>query len=214
MINFGSGAETPVAVQNGMCLDCHTGHVGDQWAGSTHDLNDVACADCHDLHTGSDPVLDPTTQADACYGCHASQKADFWKPYAHPVRFAKMACTDCHQPHGSTADALLVRETLNQTCYTCHAEKRGPLLWEHAPVPEDCGNCHDPHGAIHPAMLEKRPPLLCQQCHSPAGHPSVPYTAGGTAEGNPSIFVVSGSCLNCHQQVHGSNHPSGKALMR
>jgi hypothetical protein len=26
--------------------------------------------------------------------------------------------------------------------------------------------------------------------------------------------VVAGSCLNCHSQVHGSNHPSGSRLTR
>lgn len=214
MMSFGSNAETPVPQQNAMCLDCHQGHVGEHWAGSEHDVNEVACADCHVLHAGKDPVLDAATQADTCYSCHANQKSDFWKPNAHPVRFGKMTCSSCHQPHGSDAEALLVRQTVNDTCYSCHAEKRGPLLWEHAPVPEDCGNCHDPHGSVHPALLEKRPPLLCQQCHSPAGHPSVPYTEESLAGGTPSPFVLSGSCLNCHQQVHGSNHPSGKALMR
>ena len=43
---------------------------------------------------------------------------------------------------------------LNDTCYDCHAEFRGPYLWEHAPVPEDCSNCHDPHGSNHPGHAE------------------------------------------------------------
>ena len=49
-----------------------------------------------------------------------------------------MACSDCHNPHGAMADFALVGRTLNDTCFTCHAEKRGPYLWEHAPVSEDC----------------------------------------------------------------------------
>jgi hypothetical protein len=65
-------------------------------------------------------------------------------------------------------------------------------------------------------LLTKTPPLLCQQCHSPAGHPPLPRTPTGQpgGGGGGSIFLVGSSCLNCHTQVHGSNHPSGAKLMR
>jgi hypothetical protein len=49
------------------------------------------------------------------------------------------------------------------------------------------------------------------------GHPSTAYTpdrlpgGGGTPGG---AFLVAGGCVNCHSQVHGSNHPSGSKLMR
>jgi DmsE family decaheme c-type cytochrome len=127
-----------------------------------------------------------------------------------------MACSDCHAPHGSSGPAMLAKSTLNQTCTSCHAEKRGPMLWEHAPVAEDCSLCHNAHGSVRPALLTKSPPLLCQQCHEPAGHPSVPRTGNGLPAngGTGAIFVVAGSCTNCHSQVHGSNHPSGAKLMR
>ncbi len=99
-------------------------------------------------------------------------------------------------------------------CFGCHAEKRGPYLWEHAPVAEDCSNCHNPHGSNHPGMLAQRAPLLCQSCHSQSGHPSIAYDADGLASGAPSQYLLGQSCLNCHSQVHGSNHPSGSKLMR
>jgi DmsE family decaheme c-type cytochrome len=125
-----------------------------------------------------------------------------------------MTCTDCHNPHHAAADHLLKRNTVNQLCWSCHAELRGPYLFEHAPVTEDCTLCHTAHGSIHRALLKKRPPLLCQNCHSQAGHPSLAFTRDGLPANNPSAFVVGGSCLNCHSQVHGSNHPSGSKLMR
>ena len=214
IINFGSEAWTPIPQQNAMCLQCHEGHVGDQWAGSAHDVNAVACADCHSSHPTRDPVLSRQTEAEACYACHANVKADFLKPSAHPVRQGQVTCTDCHKPHGSSSEGLLIRSNLNETCFECHAEKRGPMVWEHAPVVEDCSNCHDPHGAVHPSMLTRRPPMLCQSCHTPAGHPSVPYDSNDLASGSASPFLLAGNCLSCHGQVHGSNHPSGKALMR
>jgi len=200
--------------RNSICLDCHENHVGMNWSGGVHETEDVACADCHTVHAPHDPVTQQYTQSKVCYECHVERRADANKPFNHPIREKFVACTDCHNPHGTSTDSLLVRNSTNETCYTCHQDKRGPLLWEHAPVTEDCSICHTPHGSIHPAMLVKRPPLLCQQCHSQAGHPSVPYGTNGLASGTASPMLLSGSCLNCHSQIHGSNHPSGAALQR
>ena len=88
------------------------------------------------------------------------------------------------------------------------------LYWEHAPVTEDCSDCHEPHGSNHQGMLSLRGPMLCQSCHSQAGHPSVPYKDSALAGGSASQFLLGQNCLNCHSQVHGSNHPSGSKLMR
>jgi DmsE family decaheme c-type cytochrome len=215
VVNFGRDSETPIEEQNGACLNCHTRHLGLEWQGSVHDRNQVSCADCHSTHDTVDRVSLLTEQADVCIECHTRQGSDAFKPYAHPVRFGVMTCTACHNPHQSTADALLTRNTTNELCWECHTELRGPYLFEHAPVTEDCSLCHEAHGSIHPAMLNKRPPLLCQACHSQAGHPAVPYGPGGLAGGgSPSAFLLGGSCLNCHSQIHGSNHPSGVKLMR
>ena len=134
----------------------------------------------------------------------------------HPVTEGKIACSDCHNPHGSMAPKLLVKPTLNETCYQCHAEKRGPFLWEHPPAREDCTNCHEPHGSNHPSLLVNRMPLLCQQCHMAAFHPSTAYTGVNASAGvsRLDIHAAAKSCLNCHSEVHGSNHPSGPRLMR
>jgi DmsE family decaheme c-type cytochrome len=133
---------------------------------------------------------------------------------SHPLRFGAMACSDCHNPHDGNNDFLLQRSTVNLTCYLCHAEKRGPFLWEHAPASEDCTLCHRPHGSNHPSLLVRRPPLLCQQCHAPAGHPSGAYTSEEIDNNFSNRFLLGRACLNCHSQVHGSNHPSGAKLHR
>ena len=202
--------------RNKVCLTCHQGNARTGWHASTHANNNLACTSCHKLHVERDPVLAKATQPEVCYTCHRTQRADFAKPSTHPVRFAKMACSECHSPHGSTATAMLVKPTVNQTCFTCHGEKRGPFLWEHAPAAEDCTLCHTPHGSVYGALLKKNPPMLCQQCHSVAGHPSVARTPAGLPGGSAgaSGFLLAGGCVNCHSQVHGSNHPSGVKLMR
>jgi len=203
--------------QNQVCLGCHQGNARIGWNASAHEGGNLACANCHKVHASHDTVLTKATQPEVCYKCHQKQRADFSKPSAHPVRSGQLTCSDCHKPHGSnTTTALLANPTKNQTCYTCHAEKRGPLLWEHAPVAEDCGLCHSPHGSVHSALLKKSPPLLCQQCHSANDHAAVARTVAGLPGGSsgPSGFLLAGSCTNCHSQVHGSNHPSGVKLMR
>ena len=201
--------------RNDACLACHQGQARNAWQGSAHERSKLACSDCHKMHTERDPALTKATETDVCYRCHTKQRADFNKTSSHPVRNGAMACSDCHKVHGSSGPALLSKPTLNQACFSCHADKRGPLLWEHAPVAEDCSLCHTAHGSVRAALLTKSPPLLCQQCHSIAGHASVPRTGtslpGGSAGGQ--IYLVAGSCTNCHTQVHGSNHPAGSKLM-
>jgi DmsE family decaheme c-type cytochrome len=211
---FGADSMATIAEQNGLCADCHQDDAGFAWHGSGHDENTVACADCHQSHNASDPVLATATQPEVCFDCHQQTRTEAMKPYAHPLRQGKMDCSGCHSPHGASAEQLMVRQTVNQTCYECHAEVRGPYLWEHAPVAEDCSNCHNPHGSSQPGMLTQRAPLLCQSCHSQSGHPSIPQDERGLPENTPSQYLLGQNCMNCHSQVHGSNHPSGSRLER
>ncbi len=213
MLKFGPGSKLTAEKKNQICLQCHESDNRMGWKGGPHENSDVACADCHRVHVDRDPVLTVADQPEVCFNCHKKQRADSYKASVHPIRYDKMACSECHNTHGSLTTGVLVKPTLNETCYTCHAEKRGPFLWEHAPVAEDCSLCHRPHGSNHPALLVKRPPLLCQQCHS-TGHASIPHTGAGLPGGSPSEFLLAKGCLNCHSQVHGSNHPSGVKLMR
>jgi DmsE family decaheme c-type cytochrome len=214
LIDFGPKAAASGAQQNGMCLGCHAADAAHDWASGAHAGSGISCVQCHQMHAPEDPVKSALGQTVVCTACHQAQRADLEKPSHHPLREGKMRCTSCHAPHGSTAAAQLVKNTVTETCTTCHAELRGPYLWEHQPVAEDCSTCHDAHGSVQPALLKARAPFLCQQCHEGAGHPSVASTPQGLASGVPSAFLLGASCLNCHAQIHGSNHPAGRALMR
>lgn len=215
---FGEDARTPPAEQNAICLSCHQGGHRIDWQGSTHEAEGLVCSSCHKVHQPN-PALDWTTQAEVCYRCHRDIRALSYQAYGHPIREHKVICSDCHNAHGSTDSALLKRNSLNEVCYTCHAEKRGPFLWEHPPAVEDCTLCHNPHGSLQPASLVARPPQLCQRCHATSelglAHTRQAYSFGNSGpETSNARFVLAGSCLNCHSQVHGSNHPSGVDLMR
>ena len=214
VITFAADDPTPVETRNGMCLECHDNDVGFGWHSGAHPVDEVACSSCHSSHAARDPVLATATQPQVCFDCHQQVRTETQKAFAHPITQGKMDCSNCHNQHGDTAATGFTQLTSIDTCHECHADTRGPHLWEHAPATEDCGLCHAPHGSNQPGMLTQRAPLLCQSCHSQRGHPSVAFDTSGQADAVPSQFLLGQSCLNCHSQVHGSNHPSGSKLMR
>jgi DmsE family decaheme c-type cytochrome len=212
-VTFGRKGESAAAAQNGACLACHQKDSGRHlWAGSVHDVRDVTCTSCHNIHSGTDPVSDKLSQPGVCYTCHASQRTKANKPWHHPVVEGQMACSDCHNAHGSVGPALMKRDSVVDTCYTCHMEKRGPFVHNHQPVNEDCGICHEVHGTTAEHMLKVRQPFLCQTCHTPHGAFPPAVGAGGKPQQpgwfNGSTIAQGRGCTNCHTQVHGSNNPS------
>ena len=214
MLNFGRRGNADPEFQNGLCLACHATYERAHWAGSPHEEAGLSCANCHRIHHATDPVRTKAMQATVCTECHRTVAADMLKRSSHPMRENQLLCRDCHDPHGSAGDALAIRATTNDTCFACHAEMRGPFLWEHPPAAEDCLICHAPHGSNQPALLVRRAPQLCQECHSSAGHRSFPQVAAQLPPGPASEFLIAQACLNCHTEVHGSNHPSGDQLRR
>lgn len=203
-----------ISRQNEACLDCHRGGSQRFWPGSPHANRQLRCGDCHRVmeKVSDEHLLSAKTQTAQCSGCHRLPRAQMTRTAHMPTRRGAlregwMDCGDCHNPHGSLGPRLIEAASINQSCYGCHADKRGPFLWEHAPVTEDCTNCHHPHGSINPAMLKVSPTRLCQSCHIGVLHPSEARLPG-------SRFVRGRACGSCHVQVHGSNHPSGVGLTR
>lgn len=208
------GKTVPAAQRSAPCLVCHQDGDRLRWASSAHSRNDIACNDCHNPHKAVQQALIASTQAGVCFDCHKDKRAASLKLSTHPIRTGWMPCSSCHSPHGSVNEAQLVKSTVNETCYVCHADKRGPHLWEHPPVADDCGNCHDPHGTNNPPLLNTRQPFLCQQCHMNSRHPSSVYSGANLPPSTSADKMLGMSCLNCHSKIHGSNHPSGAVLMR
>lgn len=200
--------------QNASCLACHQKDANrTHWEGSAHQSRDLACISCHEIHTYNDKVRDKRTQADVCFTCHKEQRAQINKPSHHPIAEGKMACSDCHNPHGTAGTKLMKRDSINETCYTCHMEKRGPFVHNHEPVNDDCSICHNPHGTTAESMLKMRAPFLCQTCHTPHGAVQPSLSGQGAAPGvmsygSGAAITQGRSCMNCHTLVHGSNNPS------
>jgi DmsE family decaheme c-type cytochrome len=203
------------------CLTCHRGKARTNWDGSPHQNNQLACNNCHQVHAPADRVLVRKTQTEVCFTCHKEQRADSLKISAHPIKEGKVVCSDCHNPHGSSGPSLVKKNTIVETCHTCHAEKRGPFLFEHQPVMENCAYCHAPHGSNLAPMMISRSPFLCQSCHdgphaseSPAGRAAAGNQGGFNPAAGPSSNLIGRGCLNCHSQIHGSNSPSGGYFQR
>lgn len=214
VVSFKEEAGLTSDEQASICVQCHQDGLQLHWSTSTHASAGNTCVNCHDVMAMEDPVRDTMEQSKVCFTCHQDKRAQINKRSHHPVREGKMACSNCHNPHGSPGPNQLAQETVNETCYECHQEKRGPFLWEHQPVREDCTNCHNPHGTNQPRMLSVRQPWLCQQCHGEAFHPSTFYQGTGVPPNGAAQQVLGRSCTNCHSVIHGSNHPSGSRLTR
>ncbi len=207
-------AKLPAAEADARCQSCHSN--GDQfyWKHSAHARKGVSCVNCHSVHApkslGGAKLLAAKAPTELCVTCHKDKKHALARSGHMPLREGGMSCADCHNPHGSAAPKMIRAATVNDLCYKCHADKRGPMLWEHAPVRENCMTCHQPHGSNNDKVLASKRPYLCQRCHIGTRHPSTSYDARDLA-GNRTF---NRSCTNCHSQVHGSNHPSGKYFLR
>ena len=237
------GKGHPAAEKAAVCLACHSGNRNLAfWTSGKHALNDVACSNCHSIH-GKEPL--PTinkfvttslaNQAEICWSCHQPIRAANFKPSHHPIIEGKVKCTDCHNPHGALSPSMVKQPTINDQCYSCHADKRGPFVFNHPPVEENCVTCHNPHGSVHAKLLNESAPNLCQDCHDGSRHPGTVFGAAGgflcapgdlstnsagqrvcpdsrTGQPNPSVNtrLVARACLNCHSQIHGSNAPGNR----
>jgi DmsE family decaheme c-type cytochrome len=198
-----------------VCVSCHNRSTHAMWKGSMHDARNLSCVTCHSVHNpkGERAQLKTVTITETCVTCHKTEVAKLQRFGHMPVREGKLECTSCHNPHGSTNVRLLkVGNWVNELCVSCHTEKRGPFLWDHAPVREACNTCHDPHGSNNERMLVAKLPMLCQRCHIGTRHPSTIYDGAQLAA--RSNRLIGRGCVNCHAQIHGSNSPAGNTFLR
>ncbi len=192
------------------CLKCHSqARTQAHWAGGAHEAAGVSCGSCHSMHKPGDRshLLSKTSEEELCVSCHQGMRKSLFSRSRHPLREGKMECSSCHNPHGTLSEKMISANSVNDKCYECHADKRGPFLWEHIPVRESCLNCHAPHGSNHESMLVTQGTRLCQQCHIQGRHQT-------NATAPNDLWAFNRACMNCHSAVHGSNSPSGVILQR
>jgi len=217
LVSFRKDAGESAKVQNEVCLSCHQRGIQTYWEARPHAGRGIACVNCHTIMEKTSPkyqlakVGDKTVffnkqaQTEVCLQCHLQRKAQLQRSSHMPLREGKITCTDCHNPHGTPNPSQLIQTSVNENCYTCHTERRGPFLFEHPPVFDNCTNCHDPHGSVNERLLKVRVPRLCNECHN---------STHGLRNGPNAYYFFNRSCTNCHSQIHGSNNPSGMFFQR
>jgi len=215
---------------NNICLSCHEKANQASFLSSMHARRNVACTSCHSVHDykSEKAQLKTKLDSDTCFTCHKTERAKSLRASHHPVREGKLGCASCHNPHDGTNPKMLKADSVNELCYKCHTEKRGPFLYEHGPVREDCATCHDPHGSNIERLLVAKLPFLCQRCHASGhgltGDNSNTLKGPAIAAANPpgitttqttrSARQMERSCKQCHIMIHGSNSASGWAFVR
>jgi len=205
-----------------ICTTCHNKGEHLMWDSSAHASRNVGCTTCHSVHEPKSQTAQLKTQTitQTCETCHKDKVLKTRHSAHMPVsndrqRPSKMECTSCHSPHGSTNVKMLrVGLSVSDSCTSCHADKRGPYLWEHGTVADSCVNCHDPHGSSFDRMLVTRQPMLCQRCHVTTRHPPTVYDNYVRENSTGANRIVGRSCVVCHQNIHGSNAASGKFFLR
>lgn len=200
------------------CLGCHaTDFQKLNIRRSEHTLAGVVCTNCHSIHHSPSPkFLLQKAKSETCFACHASVRAQFDMPVKHRVNEGFMDCWDCHNPHGTfaatwkmaTRPPMVEQSAFNdEACVKCHADRRGPFVYEHAPmVIEGCETCHYPHGSTN-ARLLRRPVefTLCLECHNGGGKGT--RLSGVDLQTSDHNFLDPKfqRCTTCHVRMHGSN---------
>lgn len=198
------------------CSTCHEKEV-EAFKRSTHarinlegELKAQGCEMCHgpgSLHVEAGGgrgvhILNPKKDPSACFACHTDKKFQFNLPFKHPVLEGKMSCADCHSPHGEEVRpwSATSMEDVNEACFKCHKDQRGPFVWEHEALREGCTTCHQVHGSVNDKMLVARDSNLCLRCHTQANFPMM-------GKRSHASFLAQGTCFSggCHTAVHGSN---------
>ena len=218
-------AKLDAAKADRACLKCHLNQPSQaNRILSVHARNDVSCVSCHTMHKhgpgGVEPGFAPRKPAainKQCASCHSPVWAEFQRPHRHKLNENAMSCVDCHNPHGSFLPKLQKTASANEaSCLKCHGDKRGPFVFEHAPVRlEGCKTCHEPHGSANPKMLTRHEVRFqCLECHANVGAAAARSgTLGGVP---PAIHDLRSprfrNCTVCHMKVHGSQ--VNRALLR
>lgn len=132
---FVFGRKTDPNDRDSKCLGCH-GETRDLpfWNLSKHKSFLVTCDNCHSIHSavpGKDYLKAP--EPDLCFGCHRNIRTQFNKQSHHPIKEEfvgrqALKCSSCHNPMGTfDIKAMIKADSVNDLCYRCHAEKRGPM---------------------------------------------------------------------------------------
>jgi len=177
-----TGAAAPAAAQQPDCAPCHLA----QTSAAVRRHEPLGCQTCHDLSArDSAPAGDSVTTAGdtvprpphpprpplqagsaLCTMCHSGGVID---AALRHVPDSLGACTACHDPHGSSTEAML-RRAGTDLCLGCHRALRDSVRLSRVThgalrTADGCLGCHDPHAEGRSTLLRADQPAMCLSCH-------------------------------------------------
>ncbi len=154
-----------LAQQQDLCLSCHEDTRVAFAKPYTHKTGRtlMECSSCHNPHggRGAFSLKSDHTGGGPCVACHTEKRGPF--VFEH-VSGITGDCQDCHEHHGSSNPAQLIRANVSQLCLECHtAVPLGPLGSQppafhdlRSPRYRDCTVCHTAvHGSYSSPTLVK-----------------------------------------------------------
>ncbi len=226
------------------CLSCHAKEMARQ-LGSQYLHEPFAkesCTNCHIEPDTPDKACDPTKKIYAvvankldkvCLKCHTQAKGEMGKVATHKP-FKNAQCTDCHDPHGSQFERLLVSPP-TELCVSCHYGKGFTQAHQHQPAQaRNCVDCHEPHASDTKNDLVLPVGQLCYSCHFKVAQQNLrpfkhqPFLTGdctschqphSTAEPRLMAKEYNTLCISCHPAIGSdfnrlSHHPLGREPMK
>jgi predicted CXXCH cytochrome family protein len=161
------------------------------------------CSSCHDRGAMGKPIM---AMPQLCYQCHDTQESQ------HTVLHGPVAagqCVECHSPHQSKLEKLLLREG-QDLCLNCHEDQSVIGQGIHAQIKEEsCTQCHNPHGGNDRFVLQKDACFTCHDSniiqnkyvHGPVGSRQCNVCHENHDSTSENLLVIQGNnlCLNCHK---------------
>jgi predicted CXXCH cytochrome family protein len=187
------------------------------------------CLLCHGPHASAEPALLNVPSTKICVTCHNLDAPQIKRAHA-PFSMEKVACEQCHNPHGSDNKGLIksiahepfararcgschqitggdpkkTNVVGKDLCLTCHA-KMSQVLKEkqvHPPVAGgQCTACHTPHASERKGLLAGKERGVCLSCHAKVDE------RFKTAKSFHPEKAAEGRCTACHKP-HSSDQPA------
>ncbi|UCG60996.1 MAG: hypothetical protein JSV52_11800 [Candidatus Zixiibacteriota bacterium] len=161
---------------NQLCFACHEDFVSEATSSVVHAplQQDEGCVGCHGPHVGYGSSLLYKQGIQLCLACHDND--DFEGTIKHAVAFED--CGNCHEPHTSTNEGLLLAADVIELCTSCHddaVETHYHPMGAGVTDPRtqkvlSCVGCHSAHSSDHAAILvAEKGRKLCIICHTFSG---------------------------------------------
>jgi predicted CXXCH cytochrome family protein len=202
------------------CDSCHSTH-GSNKRGILYDevhapVAEKKCTQCHLSASSPNSLRTKKQSITLCRQCHKDMiDQTFNQNRVHWALTDKVACLNCHNPHGSKEKKLLAG-SLTSTCGKCHSDTVTLQQWsiknpknKHLCEPiknGSCVSCHSPHAADNVLLITQKniSTDLCGQCHEWESHSTHPLGEKVTDPRNKNLTV---ECLSCHIGCGTGNKP-------